>query len=590
MQNPFEDLIPAQNQQSQNATQENPFSDLIPAQNNVSRGTVAASNVPSITDRAMTSFLHQQSPLGPTKNYDPEANNLSLPERIGNFGVDVAAGMMPFQMGAGALMKYGGKFSPMFAKFMQKDPYFASSAIENALAGGAYDKAQGGSGASGAILGAISPLPSAATNAALKYGAEKVAQSAIPGLTQRATDYMKNLLSPNDYSAALKSNFQKTFNENTANWNKVDEAAAALDNSMQNNASTPGAIVKQGQPISTFDNTPYLNYIDDYVNKISNLEPARREEYSQALDFADKARDMAPQSVQGAVAAYKNINQALKEFMGSKGAPAVNRQAKQFVGGLKDNLQQNMSNDLMDSQMKNLGYDQSFTNIWNDANQSHANLQNFYKVPNRFGTSTEKKDFKAAMQDPNTNEGAIIGQYAPNPGQTGTEGLDQLSNVMGSKKTAQDAVQSYMSRRPLTNGVSTLDVSNEYAKLSPAQRDWIYGNSPQGKLLDTVNNVRQAFGKEPARSLLTAGTHHALSLGAPAALGYFGSELAGGDREQNLLTAASLMGGAGIGKYLSRRLSPGSVQSLVNYAQRSPSNYGRYFNMPLQTAIGGNNQ
>jgi hypothetical protein len=589
MQNPFEDLIPPQNAQNQSASQnaqpENPFSDLIPAQNNVRQQT--SQSEPSVSDRAMASFLHQQSPLGPTRNYDPMANNLSLPEKIGNFGVDFAAGAVPFQMGAGALMRYGGKILPKFAKFMQKDPYFASSALENSIAGAGYGAANDGTtGAlTGGILGAISPLPSAAVNAGGKYIAEKVAQSAIPGLTSRATDYMRNLFSPEDYTSKLKNQFSKASSQNTANWNKVDEAAEALDNSLK---SGTGSVTRYGQPSQkpTFDNSPYLKHIDDYVEKVNNLEPARRQEYSQALDFANEARQNAPQSVQGAVAAHKNLNQALSEFMSQKGMPAANRQAKEFVSGLKDNLKENMSNDFLDGRMKDLGYDQSFSDIWNKANKSHSDLQNFYKSPDKLGNIVKSKKLEQAMKG-DTTEGSVIGQYSPKPSQTGTEGLDQLAENMGSKGTAQDAVQAYMNRRPLTNGVSTLDVSNEYAKLSPSQRSWIYGNSPQGKLLDTVNNVRQAFGKEPARSLLTAGTHHALSLGAPAAIGYFGSELAGGDKEQNLLTAASLMGGAGIGKYLSRRLSPEHVQALINYAKRSPANYGRYFNMPLQTAASG---
>lgn len=553
-----------------------------------------ASADPSISDRAMASFLHQQSPWGPTKNHDPMANKLSPLEKVGNFGVDIAATALPFQMGAASLLKYGGKYAPKFAKFLQKDPLYAASALENSIAGAGYGAANNGEkgAAVGAALGAFSPLPSAATSAALKYGAEKVAQSAIPGLTKRATDYMKNLLSPNDYTSQLKNQFSKASNENTANWNKVDEAAQSLDNSLR---PPSGSVTNYGQASQTptFDNSPYIKHIDDYINKINNLEPARRQEYSQALDFANEAKQNAPQSIQGAVAAHKNLNQALSEFMTDRGIPAANRQAREFVGGLKDNLKENMNSDFLDGKMKDLGYNQSFSDMWNKANQSHADLQNFYKSPDKLGNIAENPKLKQAMKG-DTTDGAVVGQYSPKPSQTGTEGLDQLAKNMGSKSAAQDAVQAYMNRRPLTNGTSTLDVSNEYAKLSPSQRDWIYDDSPQGKLLNTVNNVREAFGKEPSRSLLTAGTHHALSLGAPAALGYFGSELAGGDREQNLITAASLMGGAGMGKYLARRLSPESVQSLIKYTQRSPTNYGRYFNMPLQTAAsgiyGGNNQ
>lgn len=564
------------------------------SQDNVTRGTNQQEIEPSITDRAMVSFLNQQSPLGPAKDYDPLADKSNILEKVGKFGVDVAAGMTPFQIGAGSLLKYGGKFVPSFARFLEKNPYYSASAMENAIAGAAYDKAQGGSGVAGGIVGAISPLPGAAINPLAKYAAEKISQSAIPGLTSRATNYMRNLSDPNKYSADLKGNFKEAYEENTKNWNKVDEAAAALDNSFQSSGAPSGSLIKQGDksPQNTlFDNSPYTNYIDNYVNKVGNLEPARREEYSQALDFANKAKDLAPQSVQGAVSAYQTLNQALKEFMGSKGVPAANRQAKEFVNGLKDNLKDNMSNDIIDSRMKDLGYDKSFTDIWSDANKSHQNLQDFYKSPDKFGTPIDRKNLKTAIRDPNlSNEGALIGQYAPKPSQTGTEGLDQFAKVIGSKSAAQDAMKSYLNRRPLTNGVSTLDVSNEYAKLSPAQRDWIYGGSPEGKLLETANNARTAFGKEPSRSLLTAGTHHLLGYGLPGLAGYMASDYAGGDWKENVLSGLAASAGAhGMGKLMGK-LSPETVQNITNYAKRAPVDYSRYLNVPLQTMVSGGRQ
>jgi len=549
-------------------------------------------NDPSITDRAMASFLHQQSPLGPTKDYDPLAYKDTLMDKILKGGVDVLAGALPFQMGASGLMRTGARYFPKLAQFVQKDPYFASSALENAIAGAAYNKAQGDSGVPGAVAGALSPLPGAVISPLAKYAAKTISQSALPGLTARATGYMRNLLSPNEYAANLKSGFNQAYSDNQSNWNKVDEAASALDNALGQSGAPPGTLVKAGQSpsVNTFNNKPYLDYINDYINKIGNLEPARREEYSQALDFAQKAKDLAPQSIQGAVSSYQNLNQALKEFMGSKGVPAANRQAKEFVSGLKDNIKENMSNDFLDSKMKDLGYDQTFSDIWNQANKSHADLQNFYKVPDRFGTPQEKKSFKLAMQSPDGDEGALIGQYMPKPSQTGTEGLDQLANVMGSKEDAQAAAKAYINRRPLTNGVSTLDVSNEYAKLSPAQRDWIYGDSPEGKLLKATNDTRMAFGKEPSRSLLTAGTHSLMGYGLPGIAGYLASDYAGGNWEENFLAALAAAGGAhGMGKLMGR-LSPEAVQNITAYAKRSPVNYSRYLNVPLQTMVSGGNQ
>lgn len=605
-------------------------------------------------------------------------NDLGIKKGILDSVSEGAMEYAPFGAGAAKLIKLGGQTFPKFAQFMQKNPLYAGSALENSIAGAGYGGANDGkSGAvTGAAIGAISPFPAAAANAGGKYIAEKVAQSAIPGLTKRATDYMSNLAAPNGYAKSLYDRFSTMFDKNKSAWGDVKQSASSLDKNItkelpvspvfQNvGQKTVGYKELPGQPTMTgqdysaqpssgkvtgsdpytgapefkypdeysspvsvgqpnanmasnrmsasqaatgyqdaagapvmenridFNASPYHNYIDNYINKIQGMEPAKKQQYSQALALAGKAKELAPQSFSGTVAARQNINQDMKDFLNQQGSNtannAMNSQSKQFLTGLKDTLK----NNIPQSNMGNAGKaaTNNFTDKWDAANKAHQDLQEFYKSPQPGSgvlrpVRQTREAFQAA-QNGQPLDAAIIGKYMPRQNQTGTAGLDQLAKMYGSKSQAQEAAKSYINKRPLTNGTSTLDVSNEYAKLSPSQRDWIYGDRKEGDLLKAVNDTRQAFGKEPSRSLLTAGTHHALSLGAPAALGYFGSELAGGDREQNLLTAASLMGGAGIGKLLARRLSPESVQSLVKYAQRSPSNYGRYFNMPLQTAASG---
>lgn len=639
MQNPFEDLVPAQGGQGQStqAQPQNPFSDLVPqASANVPRGPspAAPSVSPSDAPQGWLDSISRHLLANAGSALQNTVKNINFPRvsdafpktaqqlGAGNLGkVDLYKGMginkgilddlsqgtmefLPYLYGAGGATKAISEIpaaAKFFSKFAANNPITArigGEATKNVIANDAMALNQGDPNNTGSNLlygtatGVAAPAVGYGLGALRQYGAEKVAQSAIPGLTKKATDYMRNLLDPNDYTASLKGNFKNAYDTNTANWNMVDKAAADLDNAIQNPAAGQQSLVKPGQPAptSSFDNSPYLKHIDDYVNNINQLEPARRAQYSQALDFANQAREMAPQSVQGAVAAHKNLNQALSEFMSGQGIPAANRQAKEFVSGLKDNLKQNMSNDFLDQKMQDLGYNQSFSDIWNKANQSHQNLQEFYKSPDKLGNVIKNTKIENSLKGP-TTEGNVIGQYAPKPSQTGTEGLDQLANNMGSKSAAQDAVKAYMNRRPLTNGVSTLDVSNEYAKLSPAQRDWIYGDSPEGKYLDTVNNVRQAFGKEPSRSLLTSGAHHAISFGVPAAMGYFGSEMAGGDRRENLGSAAAALGLTGYGKFLARRISPGQVNWLTNYAKGLPVNPGRYMNIAAQAGrYGGNNQ
>jgi len=576
---------------------------------NVARGTkLEAKNEPSISDRTMTSFLHQQSPLGPAKDYDPLASQDNALEKVGKFGVDVAAGMVPFQMGAANLLKYGGRLSPVFSRFLSKDPYFAASAMENALAGGAYDKLQGDSGIGGAIAGAISPLPSAATNAALKYGAQKFAQSAIPGMTKRATDYMRNLLDPNDYAGMLYNRFSSMFDKNKAAWGETNKAATGIDEGLTKTIpqaqppKTSSLLDESGNPIQIpqpekmvskvdFNASPYHSYINDFTNKIKALEPAKKEPYSQALSLAQKAKELAPESFSGTVASRKNINQNLKDFLNQQGSNtannSMNSQSKQFLTGLKNTLKK----DIPEANQGNVGQEamQDFTDKWNTANKAHQELKEFYRSPQP-GSGVVKpvrqtrEAFQAAQQGQKLDP-AIIGKYMPRPNQGGTEGLDQLAKLYGSKSQAQEAAKAYINRRPLTNGVSTLDVSNEYAKLSPAQRDWIYGGSKEGDLLNTINNVRQSFGKEPARSLLTAGAHHLFGFGLPFLAGSAGAHYLGGDWKDDVFAGLGMAATGKIPAAIAGRLSPRAIRAVSDYAQRSPVNYGRYFNMPLQAAI-----
>lgn len=655
---------------------------------NVPSGTFAPQQEPSITERAMVSLLHQQSPLGPTKNYDPEANNLNPLEKIGNFAVD----FLPYQMGASALMK-----APMLAKFASSSPMLASM-LENATSGAAYGGVNDGkSGAlTNGIVGAIAPVLSKPLEMGLQYGAKKLAQSSIPGLIDKATDKLRGLLDPNDYAQNLYGKFLSQFTQNKANWKDLNQAAKNIDqsitkpqisdpsfvkstspgqsytapleydaslnkispvpqdiqykkinepsSSMQaeilpvdqtmtpknrvisgydasgapifgympttksvvnkssvsevplgqydaSGASLPqkfndletqkitspsssgmaaaGQYDASGAPIMSnkvqFDASPYHNYIDSFKNKVNALEPAQQEEYKQALMLADKASEIAPQSFSGMVSSRKNINSDMKDFLKQQGIDSMNARSQEFLSGLKNTLK----GDTALANKQNVG-DQvfnDFTNKWEDANKSYQGLQEFYKSP-QASTGVVKpirqtREMYDNAQKTGVMDGSLIGKYVPRPSQTGTQGLDQLASNMGSKSDAQDAVKAYINRKALGNGNTTLDVAAEYGKLSPSQRDWIYGDSPEGKMLNTVNQVRQTFGKEPERTLrgLVDKAHINSAL-----LGIPGLAL-------------------GIGNYgmrqIGNRLSPESVQGLIRYAQSNP-NYGRSLNFLMQ--------
>lgn len=499
-------------------------------------------------------------------------------------GSDIAQGALefaPYYMGAGgagSLFKSLPKVASLFEKAASAAPKstkFAGEVAQNALAGGAMSANRDQDVGMGALLGAASVPVGYAITAPLKYGAKKLAQSAIPGLTQRATEKLKTLFDPNDYAARLKDIFVSKSKENTANWNAVDSVANKLDESLIE--------ASKANPILRFDNQSYVNHIDNFLGRVKKLEPAKQAEYRQAIDFAERAKELAPQSFSGAVKLRQVINQELKDYLGQKGIASQNRQAKEFIKGLKDNL----SGETISLNAKNLGENggKEFLSAWNKANKSNIELQEFFKAKNPLGTIEEKRALKKALKSGELNDAAILDQFMPSPKQTGVAGLNQLTRLFGSKSGAQDAAKSYLNRRPLTNGNTVLDASTEYAKLSPAQRKWIYGDSKEGNLLETINKVRTEFGKEPERQFYKMFAHAAIPAALGGALGYHVGEGTGAASGVAVPLILSMLAGKAGGK-----LSPGAINRLTQYSKSPTKDRGRNVNALFQSLYQGGSQ
>lgn len=503
-----------------------------------------------------------------------------LPDDLIQGGLEMA----PFVSGAEGASKALSEIptmANMFSKFAQGAPKtakFAGEVAKNVGAGDAYAANQGDTdnlGTNTLLSAASVPLGYAAA-APAKYISKYLAQSSIPGLTERATDKLKGLSDPQNYAKQFKDNYTAKANENTANWNNLDNITSKLDSSIT--------------PQTPFDNSSYIKHIDNFLDNVKQLEPAKQANYQQAIDFAQRAKDLAPQSFSGAVDLRKVLNQELTNYLGQKGIPAANRESKQFINGLKDNL----SGDTINSNLSKLpdemsGLKDDFSTAWDKANQSHQQLQDFYKAKNPLGTISEKQSLKKALKGGDVNDSAILDQFMPSPKQTGTAGLDQLAKGMGSQQSAQDAAKAYLNRRPLNNGNTVLDSSTEYAKLSPSQRQWIYGDSPEGNLLGAVNDVRTAFGKEPDRSFYKMFSHPAASMLVAPAIGGAAGYYSHGN--EGAMTGAALpLIASAIARKSAGKLSPDMVRGMIRYAQSAPQNVGRNINVLLNSLHQGGQQ
>lgn len=639
MQNPFADLIPQQqNAASSQSTgspppNENPFADLIP-QKNVPRETqnpkekrgflnnlarqsaaIVGSAGLNIAKDFLPSTLNQFAPGAGDimKHASPiygKGKDIDLYKQLGvekGIGSDILQGSLefaPYYAGAGGalnLLKSAPKAAKLFEGIASKYPgtsKFTGEVAQNALAGAGMAANNEQNVGVGALLGAASVPLGYAITAPLKYGAKSLAQSAIPGLTERATEKLKTLFDPNDYAARLKDVFVSKYKENTGNWNAVDNLAKKMDDSLTKDIPVikkSKLVDEAGNPLETtsyekgvnFDSSPYVGYIDKFLSRVKKLEPAKQAEYKDAIDFAEYAKKIAPKSFSGSLSLRKEINNQLQDFLGQKGVPSANRQAKEFIKGLKENLSGETI--ALNSQKLGEGAEKGFTSAWDKANKSHTELQEFFKSKNPLGNVEEKRALKKAFKSGEISDAAILDQFMPGPKQTGVGGLNQLKRLFGSKEEAQNAAKAYLNRRPLQNGNTVLDASTEYAKLSPKQRDWIYGGSPEGKLLGTINKIRTEFGKEPERSFYKMFSHPASAMIAPAlfgsAAGYYTEDSGGA-----LAGAAIPLIASALSKKVAGNLSPKSIEAAMKYSKSSTPNRGRNVNALFQSLYEGGNQ
>lgn len=514
--------------------------------------------------------------------------NENIADKVGTGLLEYA----PWGAGSAKLLASGGAG---LSKWMAEHPKTAISAA-NAIGGGAYDVANGGNGIFGALIGGASPLPGMAINPVINYAAKKYAQSAIPEFTKKATDYIKQLPSVQDYANKLFNKFSSKSAENTANWKQTNNMAAQLSNQMKD----------AGMP---FDDRPYQGYISDYLEKMSNLSPAQREPYNNAIQFAQHAQKLSPTSFEDTVALRQNMNSHLSDWMNKNEITKEDANAKEFVKGLKNTL----SKDVLDANTFKptdieMGYEgrphpddvNAFKNIWEKSNKSHQGLMEFYKSQQPSSGVIKPVRQTREMYDAANKTGqldpSILNKYAPRTSlqsPQGTAGVDQLGKLLEEPQMARNASVSSLFRRPVEQGATGIDVAKIYSDMSPQQQAKLFGGTDTGKYLDAINNTRLQFGREPEKTLAKIG-HGVMSYGLPGAIG-FGAGLASGENwDKAALTGIGTAAASkGLGKIAGKTATPASVNRAIKlgstpYFQRP----GRYINPFLQQAnpFTGNNQ
>lgn len=394
--------------------------------------------------------------------------SLGVTKRIPDELVETALEYTPFGLGATKLVEQVPKISKTGANFL-------SSILGNTAFGAMENKDDMLKGASeGAVIGAVAPaLAKGVDKLAVQPLANMISRFSVKPLSNQAVKFMgEEVESPNFYAEQFNKLYKEKSDINKKLWEAVDKNAKIFDESTQNG----------------FVSKPYKKYISDYIEKAESLTPAKKAQFSDSLQLAEEMKNIAPQNIEDVVSLRKNINEILDGLSAKKNLQS-NRETNEFAKGLKNSLFE-----VVEENMKK-NPESKFKEVWDLANKSHADLQDFYKVPHKLGGEKTSKDLKNMLKAGEKDaDAAIFDLFTPSATQTGTNGYEQLAGLVG-KNNAKDYLKSYMMRNiQKGNSVQGLDI---YRKLSKEQRSAIFGGSPEYKVFESASNVLDNIEKNP---------------------------------------------------------------------------------------------
>lgn len=580
MDNPFSDLIPQQGQQI--AQGANPFSDLIPAQQTQSAASVPRGN---IAQSGFMSYFNAPKDMSPTMA-DITAFNTGV-ERLAH-GI-----MQPLLEGsndelAQASRDVAARREANYKKAQTVDPTGASIAefVGNAALPMILTRGAGWvtAPATGAAIGAanyVNPGESRLQNAAWgatgglggkalgklfdvggRKIAEKYAQSAMPGLVERAINKIKTYITPEQAAQSLQANFDEAAEKNDALWKSTFEQAKNLDKSLltKRTVDQPSSLLdasgnpilkKTTEDVVDFDNSPFKSTINKYLSSVNKLEPAEKAQHENAIGFANYIKDLAPQSFGGAVNLRQNLNQELKKYLERNNIKFGDYQTKQLITSLKSSLKKTV--DANAGKFKNSSAFDQFRKTWEAANKSHQELTEFVKTPNPQGVLKPRVPRREALNAGALDAGAL-GQYL-RPSLRSNVGIDQLNKLTGSDAAAR----SYLMRNVIEGRGNPNAALSAYEKLPLPQRQRLFANRPEGEQLEAASTVRNAFTPKEGGLI-------------PHVLGHLGG----------MATNVATLGAAPVArKVIAKYATPQSVMRAVNYAKTPNKKAGRYLSPVL---------
>jgi len=474
------------------------------------------------------------------------------------------------------------------SEYLKKNP-FKKDVIENVGAGallGAIEAPEGEKVLGATLGGALGAGGAIGAHGIDKFITKPIAgmyaKSAIPGLIERASTFVKGLPEPEMGANALKSAYNQAYSTQSKGISDVISRAKSMDE------------IRSGLPNAPFKDKPYTSYISNFVKEKSKLEPAISAKYQQAINFAkEEAANLAPKSIEGVVALRQNLNGYLKKYLEKNNVKSADHETKEFIKGLKDQLGAVLDNNTPAFMKKEMA---NFKGDWEKWNRDYAFSQEFKKGVGKAGNVKPKQVLREAMERGATPDPAVIGEFMPKPGQTSIAGFEQLEKLLGNKEAARNAIQSYSLRYLKQSGAGTKDIADIYSKYSPAQRKYLFGSTKEEPLLESANKAMLEFGRpSQAHGALGIAGHHALGFGVPGLIGT-GAGMAAGLPWEEALAIGGLpaaLGYKGLKHLIGKKATPKSIEKALKlYEQGTKKNISpSLLNAGLQGGLGlGGNQ
>lgn len=555
--------------------------------------------------------------------FDKQYGDSSI-ARLGQFVGDLAAETaVPF--GAARKIMQAGKLPAMLTKTPLR-----RAMTEGAIGLGALSHMQDPTNPMativGAALGAGGGIVGRGAEKGLDLGRKYYIQSAFPGLIEKATEKVGQLADPSYYARLLKGRHgaqqektREAYKALTEEAKRADKLApearkawgynpkAEREQAKRLEASRPlfyssgfkkatidKAIdeLKKGRPVP--DDMWYQFRPEKFIKAIKKERSALKrkigndaglqEKYGETLSYLDEWLANPPKTFMDALRRQEAINYAPQSYEIRKNAPADD-----FLRGVVGKARQGLKESFRDSALGT-----EIGTLYPRALQEYQNLQKFYQAPAKSGELRFNRTLAEGMKGKQGLDAAVLGEFLPKVSQTGTAGLEHLGNLLGDPKKMQEAAKSYYLRRATDDLNYGKDVFDLYSKLSPQQRQLMFGQAAETpylaaaeKSLKQLGDFRKAENKVGKKGLQYMASHY----GPPAIIGTAIGKSLGLPWEESLGLGASFALGIGkmkesLPKLLQKRVTPEKILKNLEKLEKTGKIKGTTLNALMGSSRG----